>query len=350
MASFQTPRLHAEVVPEVGANLYLDTALDPPAVELGNHHWLLSGSCVLVAPDKVVTIAHALTRKGRHAVFFPFEGIVPIKSDLIRQFPYGDSVVLATLERTVETAAPLPYWKLWKSRLHGAEAWVGGFGDWKGIDGAEEDGVQRLVRVRLGIPRKHEGRKLREDNLDISWWSLHNESIEALLDNSGGPLLFPGFRRRTSLSIVGITRERKGPLQVCSWITGDRDDWLRKHIGWPRWRRPEKEPRGRHVRNLIIGREGAQVRLPLPQGGASSVQVTLSATGGLRLQMKIHPSPVPADLLGRLAEDKHASGRFLCRKATLDPGTKEIVIGIAPVTQAPAEADDVQAQLCCMFA
>lgn len=348
MADAEPPRLHSEVVAQVGANLYLDTALDPPDVELGNHHWLLSGSCVLVAPDKVLTIGHALTRKGCYAVFFPFEGIVPILGNAIRQFPYGDSVVLATLGRRIDTAAPVPYWKLWKSRLRQSEAWVGGYGDWKGVDEAEEDGVQRLVRVQLGIPRKHDGRRLWEHNLDISWWSLHNDGIEALLDNSGGPLLLAGFRRSTSLSVVGITRERKGPLQVCSWITGDRDDWLRKHLGWPRWRRPEREPRSRHVRDLVIGREGDQVLLPVPSG-ASKLRVTLSATAGFRLQMKIRPVPVPEGFLDDLAADGTVSGRFLFREETLVPDTRDISIGIIPVAQAPAEADEVQAQLCCMF-
>jgi hypothetical protein len=349
MTSAEMSRLFPEIVPQVGANLYLDTALDPPCPERGHHRWLLSGSCVLVAPDKVLTIGHALSRTGRHAVFLPFEGIVHIDADLVRQFPYGDSVVLATLTRRVETAAPVPYWKLWKSRLRRSEAWVGGFGDWKGIDGAEQDGIQRLVKVRMGIPGRHEGKSLREDNLDISWWSLHNDGVEALLDNSGGTLLLPGFRRRDSLSVVALTRERKGPLQICSWVTRDRDNWLRKHLGWSRWHRPEKEPLARHVHELVIGREGAVVHLPVPSGGASEVRATLSATAGLRLQMKIRPDPEPASFLRDLSVEKESSGRFLCRSEPIDPGTNEIAIGIAPVIPSPVGAEQVQAQLCCMF-
>jgi hypothetical protein len=170
-----TPRssdspVYPEVVPQVGANLFLDSALDLPDLELGNRHWLLSGSCVLVAPDQILTIGHAMTRKGRHAAFFPYEGIVLLEEeDPVRQFPYGDSVVLARLGRKVETVAPLPYWKVRKRTLRGSRAWVGGFGDWKGVPGAETDGLQRLVGVELGgLPKRYEGRKIREDNLDIT--------------------------------------------------------------------------------------------------------------------------------------------------------------------------------------
>lgn len=342
----QPPRVYPEVVPQVGANLYLDTALDPPHLECGNRHWLLSGSCVLVAPGEILTIHHALGRKGRYAAFFPFEGIVLLKGDPVRQIPRGDGLVLATLEREIETVAPLPYWKVWKRFLQGAQGWVGGFGDWKGVPGAEEDGLQRLVRVQLGrLPKRYEGRKVREDNLDISWWSPYNDDVEALLDNSGGPLL--RSKRRGSgppFGVIGITREHTGPQQVCSWITQRRDFWLRKYVGRLRWARPRVTPWVREARHLVVGRAGHLERLRVPSD-ATRVKATLSATGGMRLQMKIGLGAAPEGV----ATDYRTSGRFLCREEPLDRGTEEIVIGIMPVAGVPAEADRVDAQLCCMF-
>lgn len=348
--SVASPRLYPEVVPQVGANLYLDTALDPPDVKCGSRHWLLSGSCVLVAPNQILTIGHALSRTGTYAAFFPFEGIVLLEGEPVPQFSYGDSVVLATLERDLETVAPLPYWKVRKRRLQREQAWVGGFGDWKGVPGAEEDGLQRLVRVELGgLPRSYERRRVREDKLDISWWSLHNEGVEALLDNSGGPLL---WQRRVDsdppFGVVGVTREHLGPQQVCSWITQTRDSWLRELVGRRRWARPAVEPRGREARHLVVGGAGHVERVHVPPG-ASRIQATLSATAGFRLQMGVRPAPAPEGFLQDLAEDTHASGRFLYRERNLDPNTREIVIGVVPVAKVPAEADEVQAQLGCMF-
>ena len=65
--------------------------------------------------------------------------------------------------------------------------------------------------------------------------------------------------------------------------------------------------------------------------------------------MKIEPGSVPAGFLPALATEYSASGRYLCQDETLDHGTEEIAIGIAPVAGVPAEVDRVDAQLCCMF-
>ena len=344
------PSVYPEILPQVGANLYLDTALDPSDIRYGSRHWLLSGSCVLVAPNQILTIGHALGRKGTHAAFFPFEGIVLLEGDPVPQYSYGDSVVLATLERDLETVAPLPYWKVRKRRLRRKQAWFGGFGDWKGVPGAEEDGLQRLVEVELGgLPRSYERRRVREDRLDISWWSLHNEGVEALLDNSGGPLLWP--RRAGSsppFGVVGVMREHLGPQQICSWITKTRDSWLRELVGWRRWARPSVAPTGREARRLVVDGSGILERLHVP-ADATRVRATLSATAGLRLQMKIEKVPVAEGVLSDLATDSKASGRFLCREESLDPGAEEIAIAIVPVAGVPAEVDRVDAQLCCMF-
>lgn len=342
--------VYPEILPQVGANLYLDSALRPADLRCGSRHWLLSGSCVLVAPNRILTIGHALGRTGTYAAFFPYEGIVLLERDPIPQYSHGDSVVLATLDRDVETVAPLPYWRVWKRRLQRKQAWVGGFGDWKGVPGAEEDGLQRLVKVEIGgLPGSYEGRRVWEHPLDISWWSLDNRDVEALLDNSGGPLLWPRRRRANPpFGVVGVMREHLGPQQICSWVTRSRDSFLRQWVGRDRWARPAVEPKGREARRLVVGGAGNLERLRVPDG-ATRVRATLSATGGLRLQMTIETGPVAEGVLSDLATKYEASGRFLCREESLGTGTEEIVIAIAPVAGVPAEADRVDAQLCCMF-
>jgi hypothetical protein len=148
--------------------------------------------------------------------------------------------------------------------------------------------------------------------------------------------------------VIGISREHLGPLQACSWITRDRDTWLRALIGRRRWTRPQIAPLARHARHLAVGSPGALERFPIPTG-ASHVKATLSATGRSRLQMTIRSGSTPQDLLQETAEDYRANGRFLCREATLDPGAEEVAIGIAPVGGVTQPAGRIDAQLCCMF-
>lgn len=92
---------------------------------------------------------------------------------------------------------------------------------------------------------------------------------------------------------------------------------------------------------------GSVVKLPVPNG-AGRISATLSATEGLRLQMKLVPGTEPAGFLTTLAQDGRSAGRFLHREAEVE-GWSEVVVGVTSVKGAEAKADRVLAQLRCVF-
>lgn len=353
-----TETITTKMIAQVGALLHLNTAL-PPAdaiLERGHKHWELDGSCVLISPQHILTIRHIASKLGRYAAFLPGEGIIFLTGDQERDQRFGDNVLLATLQRPVEHLAPLNWEKVKKDTLR--HAIVAGYGRWKGLPDEGTDGIQRQVAVRLGMPGPAEGGPRHYDNLDLCWWSPWNREIAALRNNSGGPmLLLKSGVGDTPFTVVGISREEKGSQQVGSWITRDRNAWLQglftklfpDHYPPPKAFLPAagRVLRAQTLPLLLRPEVGSVVKLQVP-GGARMLRATLSATEGLRLQMRIMPAPEPAGFLGDLAQDNESAGRFLYREEGI-AGQAEVVVGVTHAASADPKADRVLAQLRCVF-
>jgi hypothetical protein len=348
MTSYPKPSPPPQVFPQIGAILHLDTTLGYPypGVELGNKHWQLDGSCVLVAPDRILTIRHTLGKTAAGAAFFPYEGLVPLDDERVEDYGYGDALCLCRLKWPLRFARPFEYEHVSRERME--TAIVGGYGQWSGLDGWDRDGVQRSAEVKLRQPGQEPGKIDDGDNLDLQWTSTWNQGLAAGRNNSGGALLFP---RPDGLTLVGVSRETKGATQAASRIAHNRaTDWLPSQLKLA-LRQPPVDPIAREpARELLVRHDlpGVAERFAVPLG-ATGVRLTLSATAGLRLQMGIGGPGDETELLAGLCASDESSGRFLYRKERLAEGASEIVVGVARVERAPREQEQVRAQLCCMF-
>lgn len=333
-------------LPQVGAILHLDSALPYPETELyrGNRHWKLDGSCVLMTPQRVLTIRHILEKSGISAVFLPYEGIFPISGPPEREPPsrtdenFGDNLALVTLGDRVESATPLRH--RWNHRKNTGSVSVCGYGSWPGSQTGYDDGLQQVYEVALGPDNN-------DHNLDISWSSRKNGGLAAGRNNSGGPMLSEHQK------VIGIQREASGDRQICSWIGDDRDEWLtgaREAADEPAFSAVEAERRAFLL--TIEARGGVAVPISIPPG-SRRLEATLNATDGLRLQMEVVPADESSGLLERLRQSNRSSGRFLHRsypsEETATGARRDLVIGVAPVASAAERRPKVAAQLCVRF-
>jgi hypothetical protein len=350
--------------------LQLNTALHYDDLLLGNKHWLLDGSCVLVGNDAVLAIRHTVLKSGLKAAFFPYEGFFLLDKDSERDYKYGDAVTLINLDKRLRATRPFPFAYGGKDRVDSAT--FVGYGQWKAPapnpgSGSYKDGIQRRATVEVGLPEEPvelgvpEERKdvPEDDNLDLNWWSPWNGGVVAELNNSGGPLLWEECDGvAASLRVVGIGRETKGYQQICSRIANERYRWLCELL-------PERHRQGSYgisarlpARTVEIPQKGIELTFEvpsshwdMPSGRWKEVAATLSATDGLRLQM----GPLGSEKhksLADVAEDDHASGRFLYREWPLPKDAKEVTIGVAPVAKSlkgDGDPASVEAQICCGF-
>ena len=244
-------------LPQVGAVLELDTDLDVDGIEQGNKHWILRGSCALVAPDRVLTIVHILDLDPgiRSAVFLPYEGIFLLSGESLKEpQKIGDNLALVRLLRRVPRTPPLGYRRIRSRYKYTGYAEAAGYGLWRGGPHGDLDGLQQRFTVDLGPPPRGSGASWqRYDNLDLSWSSAMNGGLVAGRDNSGGPMLWGsdgGGDGGDGFDVVGIHREEKGDQQIGSWIGKDRRDWLAaQNLGGDP---PEAEPVGRFTCPVLI--------------------------------------------------------------------------------------------------
>jgi hypothetical protein len=342
MTTYPKPNPATHVIPQVGAILHLDTTLSHPGAELGNKHWMLDGSCVLVAPDRILTVRHTLGKTALSGAFFPYEGIVPIEDERMEDYTYGDTVCLCRLKWAVRYSPPMHYDYTSRTKLHSAV--VAGFGMWNRA-GWEQDGIQRSSEVELHMPGKEDHERY-GDNLDICWWSPWNDGLRAERNNSGGPLL---LREIDGHTLLGLNRETKQDQQAASRITRERLVWLDGELDGVSCRpidRPVQREAGKALSLRHDGWACESFEVPL---GATKVHATLSATPGLRLQMGFAEPGEEEWLRDRVKQNDENSGRFLYRCEPLPAGISKLIVGVAPVAAAPARAESADAQLCCMF-
>jgi hypothetical protein len=324
-------------LPQVGAVLYLDTEIDPPDYT-GGKRWKLTGSCVLVAPDKILTVGHTLTARseilpeGHYAAFFPYVGLVPIHGlQWEDKQLLGDNLALATLATPVKSWQPFrPFYESRKGFRRSASAWVCGYGIWKNSPLSDLEGLQQQHLVPLGPPKK----KWRMDNLDVSWSSERNGGMAMGRGNSGGPLLWSD-----PLLVIGINREVLGDQQMASRITRDRmNKWLDAALSLSS-PAPPPPPAPETAWKLlqITADQDVVTQLKVPEG-TKSVRATLNASAGLRLRMDLPGSP------------QTATGRFLSREAPVTEGQQVIDITVGRAPRSPFRTDaKVLAQLCVLF-
>lgn len=335
----QSPVDWPDPLPQVGAVLYLDSEIGPdPPDYTGGKHWKLTGSCVLVAPDRILTIGHTLAARseilpaGRYAAFFPYIGLIPVNTNLEWETNQtrGDNLALATLEGRVEHLPPLRPYKILSSYKYSKQALVCGYGRWVKSPLGDHEGLQQQHLVSLGP--SEEGGWEHYDNLDLSWSSREHGDMAAGRGNSGGPFLWS-----ESHEVVGISREVAGDQQIGSWIGHDRMEWLQKLVTTDgstpdltkEWSLLTLTPDKGEVRQFSVPKEAKRVR------------ATLNASPGLRLRMEMTP------LVG---EPKTSTGRFLCRESELPEGTKEVVIRVDRAPRSPYQTGkQVLAQLCVLF-
>lgn len=346
MTTYPKPSPPTYVLPQVGAILHLDTELSYPAVERGNKHWMLDGSCVLLAPDRILTVRHTLGKSGKAAAFFPYEGILPIGSEQderVEDYDYGDSVCLCRLEEAVRFSAALRYDYVSRKKLRSGV--VAGYGTWDRV-GWEADGLQRSAEVQLHMPGDDDRERF-GGNLDVCWWSPWNDGLKAERNNSGGPVL---LRQIDGLTLVGLSRETKRNQQVASRIADTRRTWLDDELEGVSWRPLEWPMHREPARPLSVRYDhGVTESFPVPEG-AKEVRLTLSATPGLRLQMGIAEPGEERRALERLRHDDESSGRFLYRREKVPAGASSLAVAVVAVAEAPARVESVDAQLCCLFA
>ena len=350
----------AEVLPQVGAVLHLDTALPQSDPQFGNEYWALDGSCAVVAPDRVLTIRHTIKDLGdltRTGIFLPYEGIFKVVDvqfqsgrDRDRDFDSEkyDNLALLTLDRKVRHAPGFGVRKIPDGTKDSGFAFIGGYGCWDAEPFGDRDGLQRRVWVRLGMPDWDQGSHIHYDNLDLAWWSPWNDGRRALLNNSGGPMLWIS-REARGFDVVGINRETKGSQQIGSWIGWDRFEWLHEVGVLPSVDR-SVAPKAVGSKVLQVGQKVEEARrfeIVVPED-ATRILLTLNATAGLRLQMGVEADPGDG-FLDRLAGSNLHSGRFLFREHTWEDRPPRLVIGVSHVARAFPEAEAVTAQLCWMF-
>lgn len=333
-------------LPQVGAVLYLDSEIGPnPPDYTGGKHWKLTGSCVLIAPDRILTIGHTLAARsealpdGHYAAFFPYLGLVPIVP-IDENAPVwlewepnqtkGDNLAVARLQEPVNHWLPLQpfYERGWKNRLD--HALVCGYGDWRkgGLPVGDFEGLQQQHPVALGSQQS-------VAKLDLRWSSRKNEGLAASRGNSGGPVLWSEDHR-----VVGINREVDGDRQLSSWVTRERMAWL-KPVSLLAGPGQVSAPRKQEWKLLTLTPEKeATAEFPVPEE-AKLVRATLNASSGLRLRMEMTPT---------VGEPKTSTGRFLCRESELPEGTQKVVIRVGRAPRSPyLDGQQVLAQLCVLF-
>ena len=119
-------RIPREPIPQVGALLDLDTGFTLPKESFreGCKYWQLNGSCILVAPRKILTVSHVLEKNSPMAAFFPYAGLFKLTSDSLfekfrdeKERPTngwdGDRLVLVDLDESVKSIVPLK----WRSEV-----------------------------------------------------------------------------------------------------------------------------------------------------------------------------------------------------------------------------------------
>lgn len=341
-------------LPQVGAVLACDTDLvDPlvhPRMYLGSKHWKLTGSCVLVARDRILTLNHVYQRSSPVAVFFPYEGLFAVSPEITQQgYAHGDNLIVCILYPRRDKkgndrfphAPPLPFAKVYKAFKAEGHALVCGFGRWSESVFEGLNGLQQRYRIRLGQGKAPSPNTTERDLL---WSSEENGGMAAGRHNSGGPLLYEG---EEGYSIIGLNREENGDHQIASWI-----DWKRKRdldelLAQSQVRGGETGKRWHQAFSLDAGSQGKRFKISAPPG-TRRVQATLSATDGLRLQMKIGRKAREEDFLEQVAKENDADGRFLFRELVLDDNLEEaetFIVGVVPSPKAPPKADRVVAQL-----
>lgn len=342
--------------PQVGAILHLNTNYPVADPFPGNKDWFLDGSCVLVQPDRVLTIGHVVNPCKPSAAFFPGEGLFPLIDEEAEypRYASGDNLALVRLGERVEHAPPLWIRKIREEQRRRGFAFVSGFGRWSRNGAEGRDGLQRRVRVKMGMPRWWKGQYNHYDNLDLCWWSLNNVGLSAQRNNSGGPIMWSNGRG--GFDVIGVNREVEGECkQVGAWIGRERRDWLRERIG----ARPDTDsvlqPIDRAYRPFEISADGGEI-LPfdIPPGTAA-IKATVNATAGLRLQAKlVIPAPVDdagrSDLLATTRADCDAAGSFLFRAINdIAPGSTTAALAVAPCETARPQAEKVHAQANLLF-
>ena len=337
-------RIERRPLPQVGALLDLDSALElhDEIFKKGCKHWQLNGSCILMAPDKILVISHALEKQSRMAAFFPYAGLFELTKESDEKGEIGDPLVVVKLARSVECVKPLT-WRRKKKPRKGHKQIVCGFGTWPNqlfsfgdsnqtIDGNELEGLQ--VRQEIVLTN-------RPDTLDLGWKTSENKGLIAGFGNSGGAVLKHG-------RVSGVNRELKKDLNVSSWISDTRKEFLADTCGVEEWKIERKV---KCVDKLIpIDQAGAAWSIDVPEG-ARKVQATLSSGRGMRLQMCISKGSdlnAAEELETTRAKAKFA-GRFLYREESLEEGTKEVLLTIAPYVRAWRYRDQVLAQVCVLF-
>ena len=337
-------------VPQVGAVLDLDTKIPgKDHFKYGDKHWHLNGSCVLVEPNRILTVSHVLDKNSTLAAFFPYEGIFEIlqtEREVEPQVP-GDNLLLVKLKRSVRFSPPLT-WRRYKGRNKPRGFLpVCGYGSWPNTSLDQVDGVQMRHRVELGRPRQSSvaGWSRRTHNLDLNWSSVANGDRVAGFGNSGGPML---WIRHGGWTVAGINREVKHDQQIGSWIGRNRDKWLQsKDLFDPEGFSAPKNRFESSVRE--IDKDGETVDYEVPKW-AKGVQATLSASSGLRLQMKIAQGTPDSEALKKeTRETAESAGRFLFRTMPLDQGVDRVTIAVAPYERAPKYVKKAVAQICVLF-
>jgi hypothetical protein len=319
----------ADELIQVGAVLHFNSGRELDPRPTGGRHWVLDGSCTLASPARTLGISHTLDKSRRAAVFLPGQGFFLVQGVVPEPQKPGDNVVLMQLSRE-SAVPPLPWLRTSREQID--EVMLHGFGRWTVHGRHLADGIQRAFKVN---PRGIE----RPDNLDISWTSAANGGMTTGVNTSGGPLIFDNH-------LVAMHREENNGRHDASRVTDDRRDWLVEN----KVPSDVAEPAPTHEWRLIDA-STPELR-PLVFGapeGARRVGVTLCATPGLRLQMRIFASqPTPQDL-DALRQHRLDSGRFLYRELGLPPNSSQIWVGVVSVQGDPAGAPGSEAQLCVLW-
>src|SRR5262249_35067157 len=107
-------------------------------------------------------------------------------------------------------------------------ATICGYGSWPDSGFGNVEGLQQQLRVELGPPKVQPWREspgwAHHDHLDVSWSSAANKGKTVGRGNSGGPFL---WLENGVPAVIGITREVNKDQQVGSWISQDRNSWLK---------------------------------------------------------------------------------------------------------------------------
>lgn len=344
-------------LPQVGAVLAFDSELVKPDVEKhdfrGHRHWKLIGSCVLVAPSRILTLNHVFQRSSPVAVFVPYEGLFALGDGIEQQGEHrGDNLILCSLKPRGGNGGQLPH----VAKLHPpkeyapfqkeSRATACGFGQWPtNVDFEGLNGLQQRHSVRLEQRRR---KHWTTNKYDVFWSSEDMGNLEVGRHNSGGPLF---VERKSELSVIGLIREKFEDLQIASWMDGERKEWLREELKNLQSENKDGFSGKRFYQDfsLDVGDPGALFKLELPSG-TKRVQATLNASDGIRLQMKIGMAEEANGFLqGMAAGDAPSSGRFLYEELILDGQAesvkREVLVGVVPSPAGPPKAQRVIAQL-----